>query len=165
MTRPILTSNRLSAAALMASLATGGAALLAALLLVSPLSGCLNLSDGCMVDGVAPLNVQAQSGAGGVTITWEIPPFDTTAISNIWAVVKYDTAGGEAAQCNTYDPNKETPGCTQACEMTTESRCTIDGLKTGVTYTFTVITQTHKNPYCGNGTAFARTDAITISAP
>jgi hypothetical protein len=124
-------------------------------------NGCLALGGDCTTDSVTPVNVIATAGENGrATISWEIPPYDTTEIQNVYTVVKYDTAGGEGSQCNTYDPNSETHGCATACDLTAETQCTATGLKTGVAYTFTVITQSHKNPYCGDGTAFVRTQPV-----
>lgn len=163
MSKPIPSSTRWRTAALFTTFATGGAAWLAASLLVSPLSGCLNSSDSCMVDGVAPINVQAGSGIGFTTITWEIPAFDTSVIHSVSAEVQYDTSGGDGSQCNRYHPNDLAPGCAVACQISSATKCDVSVLGT---YTFTIITQaTPRNPYCGTGTAFARTDAITISPP
>lgn len=161
MTKPFSSSTRWRALPL---LVTGCATLLAALLFVSPLSGCLNnTSDSCLVDGVAPINVQAQSGTDTVTITWEIPAFDTNTISSVWAQVQYDTAGGDGPQCNRYHPNDLAPGCAVACQLSSATTCNVS---VPGTYKFTIVTQaTPKNPYCGAGTASARTDALTIGAP
>lgn len=163
MSKSVRPLTRWHAAARLTPFVAGIAAILAPLLLVSPLSGCLNSSDGCIVDGVEPINVQAKSGAGSVTITWEIPAFDTSLIQSVSAQVQYDTSGGDGSQCNRYHPNDLAPGCAVACQLSTATKCdvTVPG-----TYTFTIVTQAApRNLYCGTGTAFARTDTVSIGPP
>lgn len=139
-----------------------GGILLAASVFISSLTGCIMGSEKCLADSVAPVNVAASTGDGAVTISWEIPAYDSTTLNSVWAQVQYDTAGGSGAQCNTYHPNDLAPGCAVACQLSSATQCHVTGLTNGKAYTFTVITQaSSKNLQCGNGTSFARTESVT----
>lgn len=146
----------------------GGAAFIPGVLLAAHfLGGCLFGGAGeCATERVPPVNVSATAGNGSATVTWEIPPHDTTRLHSVASMVLYAESGGPGEQCAQANVNYVPEGCIRAaCGTASATQCTVTGLQNGVAYAFTVVTTAYPhNPYDCAVEAFARSEAVTPGA-
>jgi hypothetical protein len=119
--------------------------------------------EGCYAEPVSPIDVTAMvNGEGEVGVIWSLSSLEIPGLHSVQAHVQYAAAGGAGEQCSTYTPAE---GCVRGCEPGNGNFCTITGLTSGVSYTFTVITNSiPTSPYCGFGIAYDRSEPVTPGA-
>lgn len=140
-------------------------------LTISALAGCLALLEGtrgdaeCDAHNILPTNITAVAGDGAVTLTWDIPAYDTASVAHVHTMVLYAEEGGPGEQCAGAHINHIPEGCVSACPSADRTRCTAEGLTNGTSYTFTLVTSASPHtPYGCFKEASTRTEPMTPAA-